>query len=227
VEGTPDDAPLVATKGGAIQVDGADVARIAPSPKARRVEPLVQLLRGRADAWKKDHAGAAFPGKAAFSFEQDVPFATVKTVLASAASAGYSHASLVVRLHVRDTLIRGWLEVDAGALPREDPPEPELHVKVAARGAVVFKWVVGAKAMGEPVAGEALAAKLAPMIERSWNEQGRHRDANDARFDRAVVEVEDDAPYGLLVATVDAVRAPKRQSKDRTVPAIRVTVPFE
>jgi hypothetical protein len=230
-EGAPEDAPLVATKGGVVQVDGADVARVAPPAKARRVDALVQLLRGRADAWKKDHAGAAFPGRAAFSFEQDAPCSTVKMILASAASAGYPHAGLLARLHVRDTLVRGWLDVDTGAPPHEDPPERELRVKVAERGAVVFKWVEGSKPIGAPVAGEALAAKLAPLIDRSWSEVGRHRDANDARFDHAVVEVEDEAPYGLLVATVDALRAPKRQVKvagtEPTVSAIRVTIPSE
>lgn len=224
-EGMPEDAPLVTTKGAAVTVDGADAGRIAP--KARRVDALVQLLKGRADAWKKDHAGATFPGRAAFSFEQDAPYANAKTVLASAASAGFPHADLVVRLHVRDTLVRGWLDVDTTAPPRDDTPERELRVKVAARGAVVLRWVEGAKTIGEPIASEALAAKLGPIVDRTWNEQGRHRDANDARFDRAVVEVEDDAPYGLLVATIDALRAPKRQAKAGTVSALRVYVPTE
>jgi hypothetical protein len=212
-EGAPEDAPLVATKGGVVQVDGADAGRVAP--KAKRVDALVQILRGKK------------AGRAAFSFEQDARYATAKTVLASAASAGCSHAALVVRLHAHETLVRGWLEVELGPPPKDDVPERELRVKVASRGAVISRWYEGAKPIGEPIAGEALAAKLGPIIDRSWNEVGKHRDANDVRFDRAVIETEDDAPYGLLVATIDALRTPKRQAKTGTVAALRVYIPVE
>ena len=88
----------------------------------------------------------------------------------------------------------------------------------------MLRWMEGSKQIGEVVSGDAAVLRLAPLVERGWNERGVHRDANDARRDRAILHVDHDAPYDLVIAVVDALHAPKRKLAADDVPALEVTV---
>jgi hypothetical protein len=230
--GAPEGAPLVATKARAVTVDGTKVAEApaaaATAKKPPRIEGLFRALHARAEASKKAQPGAASPARAAFTFDREDPASLVKAVLFTAASAGYPSGAMLVRVPgAKDGgLVPGHLRVEA----REEPPkaERELHLGLSSKGVVLLKWQEGSKMLGEIIPSDVVVAKLATTIERGWNERGLHREPNDNRLDQAVLKVENDTPYALLVVTLDALHATKRKlagaSGEELVPAFEVTL---
>jgi len=216
LEGAPPDGPVVATKAGAVTVDGAAVATVDPAALvAAKTPPRIAGLARALAARPGDHA--------AFTFERDEPAAVVKAVVLTAARAGHPRATLLVRVTARTggALARARLELD----DRGDDAkgERELHVAVSAHGVVLLRWQEGTKVIGDVVSTELPVAKVAAAVEHGWNERGLHHDPGDRRLDRAVVHVTNDTPYSVLLVALDALHAPRRKDgKDEPAPAFRV-----
>ena len=51
---------------------------------------------------------------------------------------------------------------------------------------------------------------LAARVGEEWKSGGRHQEASDRAFDRAVVHAANDMPYSELIAVMDAVAQVKR-----------------
>jgi biopolymer transport protein ExbD len=101
------------------------------------------------------------------------------------------------------------------------PSEPKLHVTIEGERFVLTwrqdKTVVSSVEvpMSRVVRGEGRQAttsypELAAAIEREWRAQGSHRDPGDPRADVAIVHCDDRAPYGQIVAVIDAVYRTQR-----------------
>jgi hypothetical protein len=146
----------------------------------------------------------------------------VRSLLGTAAKAGYPHASFVTRV-VRESVSHpGHLDVEV-ATEKKTTADRQLHVTVSARGAVMLRWMEGTKQIGDVVSTDAVVTRLAPPVEREWNERGQFREANDKRFDQISLHVEPDTPYILVVTVLDAISGVKRGS----VPAFIVNLPAD
>jgi biopolymer transport protein ExbD len=110
--------------------------------------------------------------------------------------------------------------------PLESPPcdapggciDPKLHVETKDPSKFSLVWKEGntvIRSVDIPreraMSGGGLAfPNLAARIADEYRGSGRHRDATDLRFDRAVVHASNDMPYKDLIAVMDAVAQPKR-----------------
>ena len=224
IEGTPEASPVVAVTDSSLSVDGAPLgdADLASIKKGKRSEGLVRAL----EQWRKAHSVDASAARAGFDFERAATWDVVGATLGAAGLAGYPRALLLTRHPREGGVVPSYLElaVRGGGHPREKTADRELHVSVSAHGSVLLRWMEGSKQVGDVVSGDAAVLRLAPLVERGWNERGMHREANDARRDRAILHVERDAPYDLVIATVDALHAPKRKLAANDVPALEVVV---
>ena len=74
---------------------------------------------------------------------------------------------------------------------------------------------------------QARLGDLAKKVTSEWQTTGKHHDAVDRKFDRAVVHAANDMPYHELIAVMDAVAQPKRPyaagAKTIETPAFDVT----
>jgi hypothetical protein len=249
IEGTPGtDVPLVATKGGVISLDGAKVADVPAVPvvsvkektpkkateKPARIDGLFQALHARADKWKKAHPTEASPGRVAFTFDRDEQASVVKSVIVTAAYAGYPNGALLVRVPAKTggELVASYLNVDVNLRVAGEPPpkeiERELHMALSSHGVVLLKWQEGNKALGDVFPSGLPVAKLATDIGHGWNDRGLHHEPTDKRFDQAILHVDNDTPYALIVVALDAVHATKRKlavaGNEELVPAINVSL---
>lgn len=101
-----------------------------------------------------------------------------------------------------------------GGKPHE--PQKELHVVASAAG-FDLRWQQGLTVLETqrvpriaiPVGDEARFPALTEAITRQWNAQGQHRAAGDAKLDRAVLHVPNDAPFSEIVALLDSLHAPR------------------
>jgi hypothetical protein len=161
-------------------------------------------------------------GRTAYAFDRDTQWSVVRNKLDAAAKAGHPHASFETRV-VKESVSRpSHLDVEV-ATEKKTTTDRELHVTLSARGAVMLKWMEGSKQIGDVISTDAAVTRIAPHIEREWNERGLYRDANDKRFDQIVLHVEPDAPYILVVTVLDAISGTKRGS----VPAFVVNLPAD
>lgn len=220
-----EDAVSVEIKAHVISVDGKRVgdAPSATAKKASPIEPLSSALRE-----KRAGEGRATQ-RAVFKFERDEPALIVKSVLLSAAQAGFSNPAFIVRRpSTKDGggYTTGYLSAEVSTTTAKEASskqgERELHLHLSARGVVLLKWTERGKQLGDVLPGEAQVAKLATMIERGWNERGLHREPSDRRLDRAIVHVDDDTPFALLVVVLDALHATKRRTADTSMAGVPV-----
>jgi biopolymer transport protein ExbD len=124
---------------------------------------------------------------------------------------------------------------DTGVPPPERPRE--LHVEVRGERRFQLVWREGSTVVNTiDVARRAVAVgdrddvqypDLAARVEAEWRQNGMHRGAEDRKFDRAVIHVDNATPFRDLVAVIDAVNAPKRAVQlggaAETLPAFQVT----
>jgi hypothetical protein len=109
-----------------------------------------------------------------------------------------------------------------GQLPGEllglsPEPQKELHVVASAQG-FELRWQQGHTVLESehvprvevPLAGETRFQGLTEAITKEWQAQGQHRAASDQKLDRAVLHVQNDAPFSEIVALLDALHAPRR-----------------
>jgi biopolymer transport protein ExbD len=115
-------------------------------------------------------------------------------------------------------------------------PEAKLHVDTQDPSKFVLAWKEGGtvvRSMDVPrdaiegAKGALAYPTLAARVADEWKAGGRHRDASDARFDRAVVHASNDMPYRDLIAVMDAVAQAKRPvaraGKTSEAPAFEIT----
>ena len=161
-------------------------------------------------------------GRVACAFDRDTQWTVVRSLLDAAAKAGYPHASFVTRV-VRESVAHpSHLDVEVGT-EKKTTSDRRLHVTISARGAVMLRWMEGTKQIGDVVSADAAVTRLAPPVEREWNERGLFREPNDKRFDQIVLHVEPDTPYILVITVLDAISGTKRGG----VPAFVVNLPAD
>ena len=127
--------------------------------------------------------------------------------------------------------------------PSTEPPcsggeeckeEARLHVMASDPSKFVLAWKQGRTVLRSTEVARATKRSggigypdLAAKVSEEWQASGRHREAADRRFDRAVVHTANDMAYAELIAVMDAVAQPKRQlangSKLVEMPAFQVT----
>jgi biopolymer transport protein ExbD len=203
IEGTVEGAPEVGlTDRREVTVDGAKVGSGA---------------LGRALQQKKSTSD-----RIAYAFDRDTPWSVVRKILDDAAKAGHPRASFVTRVVKESVSHPSHLDVEV-ATEKKTTNDRELHVTLSARGAVMMRWLEGTKQIGDVISTDAAVTRIAPHIEREWNERGLYRDANDKRFDQIVLHVEPESPYILVITVLDAISGTKRGS----VPAFVVNLPAD
>lgn len=119
------------------------------------------------------------------------------------------------------------------------PPEPEkmLHVDMRGDRSFTLRWMVGATVVSSSeVERQVLQAgldgsvprypDLARKIEQEWASQGNHRNRNDRALDHAVLHTGNTASFEDIVATIDAVYAPKRAMDGATDPVAAFRIGF-
>lgn len=109
----------------------------------------------------------------------------------------------------------------SGAPP--DPAQPMLHVTIASGEKFTLSWRSGGAIVSTldvpydaaPLeVGRAAHPRfptLARKVTEEWRANGAHRDASDARMDHVVLHCDDRAPYGEIIAVIDAVHQAKRR----------------
>jgi hypothetical protein len=246
-----DGAPNVIVRGSAVWVDDeqvADVSVIREGGRVQRVDGLYEKLKSLREAWQTANPGREFPGVVLHWFDQDLPALVVKSVLQTAAYAGYPHAGLAVRTPEDPS---GVARLDAEAhlvLPPPPPekspsrPDPTLHVEMRPGGDFLLLWTQGAQVVRTvrvPHQQGSSSARqteqeatrfptLASAISRAWRAHGTRRAVDDPAFDRAMVHVDHSIPHRQIVAMLDAVYSVKRKMASggavEQVPAFRAVL---
>jgi biopolymer transport protein ExbD len=96
------DAPMVSIAGGQLLVDGtvSGTTRLAEEQKRiQRIDELFNALKAKRETWKllhPDRAGAP-PSVVVLQIDQDTPAVVVKSVVQTAAHAGYPEISFMVQ----------------------------------------------------------------------------------------------------------------------------------
>jgi biopolymer transport protein ExbD len=95
------------------------------------------------------------------------------------------------------------------------PKETRLHVETADPSKFVLAWkqgptVIRSIDVARGARGQSYGA-LAAKVSEEWNAEGKHREASDRQFDRAIVHAANDMRYADLIAVMDAVAQPKRR----------------
>ncbi len=94
------EAPMVAVNGSQVLVDGAPAGStraIGEAHSPERIAELFDLLRGKRQLWQSFHPGKPFPGACILQIDENVPALVAKSVFQTAAYAGYTNPSFMVR----------------------------------------------------------------------------------------------------------------------------------
>ncbi|MDI3286638.1 biopolymer transporter ExbD [Polyangium sp. 15x6] len=94
------DAPLVVVDRHHVTVDGVVVAETPELVEAREplhLDELRVLLVTKKELWRQVRPDAPFPGEILIAAAHDLPASAVKSVVASAAAAGYPRTSFMVQ----------------------------------------------------------------------------------------------------------------------------------
>jgi biopolymer transport protein ExbD len=115
------------------------------------------------------------------------------------------------------------------------PKEKTLHVSMQPEK-FILNWKEGSQSVdtkdvprkdNAALSGKsAMYAELGQKIEEEWKKTGVHRDG-DKKFDQAILHVENETPYSLVIGVIDAIYTPHRSfsgsGKAEQVPAFNVT----
>jgi hypothetical protein len=210
IEGGVEGAPEITLKDGRdVMLDGAKVGAADPKKKTEGLGVALQQKKSPA-------------GRIACAFDRDTQWSLVRGVLDIAVKAGYPHGSFITRT-VRESVAHpSHLDVEV-ATEKKPTNDRALHVSLSSRGAVLLKWTEGTKQIGDVVSTDAAVTRLAPAVEKEWNERGLFHDANDKRVDQILFHVEPDAPYILVLTVLDAISGTKRGG----APAFVVNLPLD
>jgi hypothetical protein len=221
IEGAPEGVPVVAMSTSGVTVAGTKLSEgdVAAIRKARRSDGLVRAL----EAWKTAHPTEAATGRVAFEFDRDTTWAVALGTLGTAAHAGYPHVALLTRLPKEGAVFPSHLDLEV-RLDKKKSEGRELHLSLSGHGAVMLKWMEAGKQLGDVVSSDAVTTKLAPVLDRGHNERGLHREPGDQQMDQAVLHVEADTAYALVVVALDALHSPKRTLGGKTVPALHAYI---
>lgn len=235
-EGTIEGVPLISVDGLDLLVDGlriGDVSRAVKEGRPTRLDALFDALRSRREAWLTTHSGEAWPGVVAYRFGPDVPAAVVKSVVLTSGYAACPNGSFMVETRGEGHKRVGRLAVDP--LMVTEPDEKILTVEVK-KDAFVVSWKETKSTGRTKVLPRAAAAESAPSdlsaltseVAATWEAAGLHRSPTDKRFDQAILHVDDEVPYKVLVAVVDALYGPRRSMQvgrhEERVPALNVNL---
>lgn len=102
------------------------------------------------------------------------------------------------------------VENDAKPKTLEVEAKPDRFVVSWKRGGQVIETTDVAIEDGKRAPGAVRYPALAAKIAETWRTAGEHRDPSDHTFDRAVLKVHDQMPYGDVVGVMDAVQATHR-----------------
>lgn len=217
-------APRVVLVGTALRVDGAPAGDVADLSEPSRGRALAAALSNAVSPASRTDASVGV-------FELLVPSSTkvsvVRSILETAAGAGFPHARLLVS-GLSPSGLYG-LDVDANGEPASASHGRVLHIATTDTDFLVG-WKDG-KAMiaaaevprNQPAASVRLP-ELAAKVTELWASNGQHREAFDGEFDRAVVHLGDGEDAATLIAIVDALAATTRPRGMERVPAFRVAL---
>jgi biopolymer transport protein ExbD len=94
------DAPLVAVNGNQVLVDGqlsGSTRAVEDIGRVQKIDELFDVLRRKRELWRSFHPQKEFPGVAILQIDEGVSALVVKSVFQTAAYAGYSNVSFMVR----------------------------------------------------------------------------------------------------------------------------------
>ncbi len=227
-----DGRAIVVVKNNHVWLDSKDVgdsAAIAKTGRLTRVDGMFNALKARRESWKTAHPGADFPGVLLLAFDATEGLVVVKSVLQTAAFAGYPNAAFVVRQKNGATAM---LPVDAfvPGPPSMDRTGPTVGLVVeVTRANAVASWRERDKAdKGDGGVSLGGPASLGAMAQAAWREHGEHRGPQDHKFDQAFVYADNDVPFSALVASLDELLRVERDwevaGKIERVPALNATL---
>ena len=222
LEGLPADAPSIMLKGKTLSVDGVVAGSIAePLAKGqiRRLEGLSEALKARRRAWESAHPGVQSPNYVLLWLDVATPLTVVKSILQTAALAGYPEISFAV--HPKgDPRAVAHINIDAivpepSLAGRNDPFA--LQVNAVEGNELSFAWEAGGEAFPsiyvaervEP--GASAFPVLASKLQDEWTAHGGHRSPVDRGFDHAVLQASNSLTLQTMVALVDAIYSPMRE----------------
>jgi hypothetical protein len=93
------DAPIVAVTGREILVDGAaagNTGGIEESGRVERLDEVFRMLAAKRDLWKQLHPRQDFPGVVLLMLDRHVQAVVLKSIVQTAAYAGFPNTSFVV-----------------------------------------------------------------------------------------------------------------------------------
>jgi biopolymer transport protein ExbD len=103
-----------------------------------------------------------------------------------------------------------------GTLPMRHP-DKTLHVDARSDDKFTLTWKQGSTVISTldvpRVEVDRRFPDLASTVAAEWRVNGSHRDPSDRELDQAVLHTGDRAPFGDIVAIIDAVHAPKRVTR--------------
>ena len=194
----PSEVPVVRLEGERVSIDGAPSGRVAPD-QAGRIEEVYAALRATREGWKRAHAEKPFPGLVVLRSSVATTVPSWKRLFSTAVASGFPNVVVLFDEH----------------LDRPFPIEPTIPG--APPGAMEPAiGIVHVQASGVTVAwnGEApraaIAAELGAGLCRGWKTHGRHRRADDRRFDLLELQLAGDASLASLLPLGDAMESCRR-----------------
>jgi hypothetical protein len=245
---TIDGVPLVSVDGIALLVDGlrvGDVSTAVSRGRSTRLAAIFEALRSRREAWLTTHPGEPWPGVVAYRFHPEVSAAVVKSVVLTSGYAACPNGSFLVEVRDVGRARVGRLAVDPLMVAEPEDRVFTVHVK---KDAFVVAWketkstgrTRTIRASSSPSSARsspsdaldasvlAAISTLESELDVMWQSAGLHRAATDKRFDQVIVHVDDDVPYKVVVAVVDALHGPRRSMQvgrhEERVPALNVNL---
>jgi len=109
------------------------------------------------------------------------------------------------------------------------PPDKMLHVDATSSDKFTLTWKQGPTVISSlevpRVSVDQRYPDLASKASAEWHTNGAHRDTSDRELDRAVIHMNNNAPFVEIVAIVDALHTPKRaaETKANAFPAFSVS----
>lgn len=226
-----DAPPTISVANGKVVRNGevvGDVNAIAAIGHHQKIERLLDALRTERRAWMAANAGnggKVFDDGALLAIDARTPAVVVKSVVFTAAFAGYASTQLAVRGEGGTVMRLNMAAVVPTAGSSAPPPEATLLVGVRS-GTFTLVW----RKNGAVIATTEVRSigELPARIAAEWARHGSHRARTDKAVDQAFLYVGDDVDGAGIVAVVDAIQETTRDFDDGTtkqrLPAITVSL---
>ncbi len=201
--------PIVAVEGTKVFVNGnlvGDTKALTDEGRLMRVDGVFNAMKAWREDWKDKHPDAAFIGIAGLRVEPGTPALVVKSVFQTIAFAGFP--DLFVQSSAEPTVIHALAaQVPGPPIPvdpterREPPRWLSVHL---GKGQATIAWKRTATVIEEH---KVATADVGTKVCESWKRQGEHRQPDDPRADRAVVQVDNALGYGEITGAVKAIES--------------------